>query len=153
MELKSLLLPEKTVTFDFPGCEGLTFDLAYLSKESNQALVKKCQKTKIDMKTRQPTTEFDDELFLNLYVANIIKGWKGFKLKFLKELVLADISTDMEEEELEYSEENAIELMKNSQIFDNWVSEVISDLENFTRSNSKLKSIVSKDTSKNPDQD
>jgi hypothetical protein len=142
MELKSMLLAEKIVTFDFPGCEGLTFDLAFLSKESNQALYKKCQKPKFDTRTRQQIEEFDDELFLELYVNSIIKGWKGFKYKYVQELVLADIPQN-EEEELEYSSDNALALMKNSTIFDNWVSEVISDLGNFTSNTSITKSNAS----------
>lgn len=135
MELKSMLLPEKTVTFDFPGCEGFKLDLTFLSKESNQALYKKCQKTVINPKNRQPMEEFDDELFLDLFVRAILKGWTGLKLKYLKELVLVEVPEEQQEEELEYSEDNALHLMKNSVIFDNWISEVISDLGNFTQSN------------------
>jgi hypothetical protein len=139
MDLKNMLLSEKVVTFDFPGCDGLTFDLNYLSKESNQALFKKCQRTKFDTKTRQPIQEFDEDLFLQLYVKAIIKGWKGLKLKYLSQLVLADIAAGKDEEELDYSEDNALELMKNSVVFDNWVSEVISDLGNFTSNSSTEK--------------
>ena len=135
-----MLLPEKTVTFDFPGCEGFKVDLAFLSKESNQAILKKCQVQKFDAKTRQPSTELDDDLFLQLYVTSVVKGWKGLKLKYLRELVLVEVPVNKEEEELEYSEENAVELMKNSNIFDTWIGEVISDLSNFTKSSSKKKS-------------
>ena len=135
-----MLLPEKVVSFDFPGCEGLKFDLAYLSKDSSQTLMKKCQKPKIDLKTRQPIEEFDDELFLQLYVRAILKGWTGLKLKYLKELALVAVPEEDEEKLLPFTEENALELMKNSTIIDNWVSGVITDLGKFTMSNSKEKS-------------
>ena len=151
MELKSMLLPEKRVTFDFPGCEGFKLDLCFLSRESNQAILKKCQRAVIDPKTRQPREEFDDELFLELYVGSIIKGWTGLKLKYLTELVLVEVPEGKEEEELEYSKENALELMRNSSILDGWVSDMIKDLENFTKSNSTKKSKKSKVTSKSPD--
>jgi len=132
MDLKNMLLPEKTVTFDFPGCKGFKIDLTFLSKESNQALYKKCQKTIIDPRTRQPMEEFDDELFLEVYVKSIIKGWTGLKYKFLKELVLVEVPEGEEDNELEYSEGNALELMKSSVTLDNWISGVISDLGKFT---------------------
>ena len=153
MELKSMLLPEKVVTFDFPGCEGFKLDLCFLSRESNQAILKKCQKTVIDPKTRQPKEEFDDELFLQLYVRAIIKGWSGLKLKYLKELVLVDIPEDQEEDELDYSQDNALELMKNSSILDGWISDMIKDLANFTQSSSTKKSKKSPATSKSQAQD
>ena len=134
MDLNSMLLPEKTVTFDFPGCDGFTVDLAFLSKESNQAIYKKCQRTQIDPKTRQPFEKFDDDLFLSIYVKSILKSWGGLKLKYLKELVLVSVPEGEEEDELEFTEDNALSLMKNSVVFDNWISEVISDLGNFTSS-------------------
>lgn len=135
MELKSMLLPEKSVTFDFPGCEGFKVELAFLSKESNQAIYKKCQRKEFDPTTRQPIEKFDEELFLSVYVKSIIKGWSGLKLKYLKELVLIEVPEDQADDELDYTEGNALDLMKNSVIFDNWVSAQISDLGNFTKSN------------------
>ena len=146
-----MLLPEKVVTFDFPGCEGLSFDLVFLSKESNQALYKKCQTTKFDV-NRNEVTEFNDELFLQLYVKSIVRGWKGFKAKYLRELVLADVPVSEEETEFPYTDEGALDLMKNSVLFDNWVSGVIQDLGNFTQKDSTKKSEELKITSKSPDQ-
>lgn len=144
MDLKNMLLPEKVVTFEFPGCEGLSFDLAFLSKESNQALYKKCQRTKFD-RNRNEVEDFDDVLFLKLYVKSIVKSWSGFKLIYLNELLLADVG-DQGEEELDFSDDNALELMKNSVVFDNWVSGVISDLGNFTTKDSKTKLATLKTT-------
>ena len=146
-----MLLPEKVVTFDFPGCEGLSFDLVFLSKESNQALYKKCQTTKFDV-NRNEVTEFNDELFLQLYVKSIVRGWKGFKAKYLRELVLADVPVSEEETEFPYTDEGALDLMKNSVLFDNCVSGVIQDLGNFTQKDSTKKSEELKITSKSPDQ-
>lgn len=151
MDLESILLPEKVVTFDFPGCEGFKIDLAFLSKESNQSIFKKCRKTKFDTKTRQPIEEFDEDKFLELYVEAIIKGWTGFKVKHLSELVLVDVGNDPDAE-IDYTPENALALMKSSTIFDNWVSEVLSDLSNFTKDSTKKKPEKSKVTSKSKDQ-
>ena len=151
MDLKNMLLPEKVVSFDFPGCEGLSFDLCFLSKESNQALYKKCQKTKFD-RNRQEITEFDEDLFLQLYVASVVKGWKGFKLSYLKEFVLVDIGKNSEEE-LNFTDDNALELMKSSTIFDAWISGVISELGNFMSNDSTSKLEELRTTSKSLAQD
>ena len=140
MDLKNMLLPEKVVTFDFPGCEGFTVDLAFLSKESHQVLYKKCQKQRIDMRTRQTIEDFDDEMYLKLYVKACVRGWKGFKMKYIKELVLVEIEDGQEEKTLPFSDENALDLMKSSTAFDNWVSEVIVDLGKFTSEDSTGKS-------------
>ena len=147
MDIKSMLLPEKVVTFDFPDCEGLSFDLAFLSKERNQALLKKCQTTKFDISGNE-VTEFNDDLFLQLYVKSIVRGWKGFKAKYLRKLVLADVPKNEEEIEFPFTDEGALDLMKNSVLFDSWVSGVIKNLGNFTQSDLTEKLEESKTTLK-----
>ena len=137
MDLKNLLLPEKKVTFDFPGCEGLEFDLAFLSKESNQKIYNRCQTTKFDRRTRQQFKELDEDRFLEEYVAAIVKDWRGFKMEYLSEFLLTKIDEYDPETELPFTAENALTLMQGSVLFDEWVSNTIGDLSNFTKSNSK----------------
>ena len=45
---------------------------------------------------------------------------------------MVDISELDPEDELVYTQENAELLMKNSTDFDSWVTETVSELENFT---------------------
>jgi len=146
--LKNMLLPEKTVTIDFPGLEGLTFSLSYLSKDSNQKLLKRCQKTKYDSRTRQPMEELNEEMFLSEYTKAVVKGWEGFKFKYLLEFGVFDISAYDPDDFIVYSEENALLLLQNSNVFDSWLSEVLSELTNFTKTNTKEKQKESKATSK-----
>ena len=60
-----------------------------------------------------------------------IKGWKGLKLKYLEDLILVDLSGQDPESEMNYSTDNAEVLVENSTEFDNWLNEVVFDLENF----------------------
>ena len=132
ISLASLMTPSKTVTIDFPGYAGMSVDLCYLAREELIKLRKKCVTTKFNKKTRQPEEELDDDKFLLEYCKAVIKGWKGFKYRYLEELLLVDISALDPEDELIYTQENAELLMKNSSNFDTWVTETVSDLENFT---------------------
>ena len=132
ISLASLMTPSKTVTIDFPGCKGMTVDLCYLSREELVKLRKKCVTTKFSKKTRQPEEELNEELFLEHYCKAVIKGWKGLKYRYLEELLLVDISELDADDELAYTFDNAELLMKNSGDFDTWVTETVSDLENFT---------------------
>lgn len=132
VSLASLMTPSKTVSLDFPGFEGLKVLLCYLSREELVKLRKKCVSTKFSKKTRQPEEVLDEEIFLNEYCKGVIKGWSGLKYRYLEELLLVDISALDPEDELLYTQENAQLLMRNSQDFDTWVTETVSDLENFT---------------------
>jgi hypothetical protein len=134
ISLASLMTPSKTVSISFPGFAGMTVDLTYLAREELLKLRKKCLTTKFDKRTRQPEETLDEDKFLTEYVSAVIQGWSGFKMKFLEELLLVDISGQDPEGELPFTQENAELLMRNSTVFDNWVTETVGDLENFTQS-------------------
>ncbi len=63
------------------------------------------------------------------------KAGKGFKLEYAKNmLLLGDMTPEQEQQELDFTQENVEVLMKNSGDFDTWVTEMVGDLENFTKS-------------------
>jgi len=135
LSLKSLLVPSKSVEVEYPGMPGFKIDLAFLSRETIVNIRKRATKT--SFKNRQPQEELNDELFLQLYVENAVKGWTGLKIKYLEQLAPVDVSKLDPEDELNYSSENALYLMKNSGDFDSFISEQVNDLGNFSKSSSK----------------
>lgn len=135
ISLKTLLVPSKTVEVDYPGLTGFKVKLSFLSRETLVNIRKKATKT--SFKNRQATEELNDELFLQLYAQSAIKGWTGLTLAHLEQLAPVDLSGQDTEDELEYSEENALFLMKSSANFDAFVSEIVTELGNFQSSNDK----------------
>jgi len=133
VSLKSLMTPSKTVTIEFPRFEGVTVDLCYLAREELVKLRKRCLSTKWDKKSHQPIEEMDDDKFIVEYCRAVIKGWKGLKYSYLEELLLVDISDLDPNDTLPYNQENSELLMKNATDFDTWVTEMVGDLENFTK--------------------
>ena len=134
VSLSSLLTPSKTVSVDFPGYTGMSVELCYLGRDELIKLRKRCISTKFNRKTRQPEEELDEDKFIIEYCRAVIKGWSGIKFRYLEELLLVDVSNLDPEDELPYTQENAELLMKNSNVFDTWVTEAVGDLENFTGS-------------------
>jgi hypothetical protein len=135
ISLKSLLVPSKSVEVEYPGLPGFKINLAFLSRETLLNIRKKATKT--TFKNRQASDDFNEELFLQLYVENAVKGWSGLKLSYLEQLVLVELSGQNPEDELEFTAENALYLMKNSSNFDAYVSEQVTDLGNFSSSSNK----------------
>lgn len=130
LSLSSLLVPSKTAEIDYPGIEGFKIQLSFLSREELVKIRKKS--TKLTYKQRQPVEEFNEDLFLQLYVAATIKGWSGLKLKYLSQLAPVDLSGHKDlEKQLEYTQENALALMKSSSDFDAFVTDKVTELENF----------------------
>ncbi len=131
MELKSLLVDSKTAWVDFPGIEGFSVELANLSRKELVSLRKRCTTNKFDRKSRMFNEELDENKFVTEFTQATVKGWKGLKLRYLEDLILVDLKGQDSEIEMEYTKENAKVLVENSTEFDNWLNEVVFDLENF----------------------
>ena len=131
MDLKSLLVDSKTTWAEFPGLDGFEVELANLSRKELVNLRKKCTTNKFNRKTRAFEESLDDEKFVNEFTEATVKGWKGLKLSYLEDLILVDLSGQDSNTEMDFSLENAKVLVENSSEFDNWLNEVVFDLENF----------------------
>jgi hypothetical protein len=131
MDLKSLLVDSKTTWVEFPGLLGFEVELANLSRKELTNLRKKCTINKFNRKTRQFEDELNDEKFIVEFTKSTVKNWKGLQLGYLQDLLLVDLKGQDEKAEMEFSEENAQSLVENSTEFDNWLNEVVFDLDNF----------------------
>lgn len=135
ISLKALLVPSKTVDVDYPGLPGFVVTVSFLSRETLINVRKKATKT--TFKNRQPVEELNDEIFLQLYVREAVRNWTGLKLSILEQLAPVDLTGQDPEAELEFNDENALFLMKNSSSFDAFISETVTDLGNFQKSSAQ----------------
>lgn len=131
MNLSELMVDTKTVWVEYPAYSGFEVELVALSRPELTALRKRCVVTKFDKKTRQPVEELNEEKFIAEFTKATIKNWKGFKLKYLEDFMLVDLSNVDAEQELPYTEDNAKLLITNSTEFDTWVNERVFDLDTF----------------------
>lgn len=135
LSLKTLLVPSKSVEVEYPGFPGFKISVSFLSRETLVNIRKKATKT--TFKNRQSSDEVNDELFLQLYVEASIKGWSGLKLSYLEQLAPVDLTGQNMDDDLVFSEENALFLMKSSSNFDAFISDTVTDLGNFQASKEK----------------
>ena len=131
MELKNLIVDSKTTWVEFPGLDGFEVELANLSRKELISLRKRCTSNKFNRKTRAFEESLDDSKFIKEFTSSTVKGWKGLKLIYLEDLLLVDLKNNDVESELEYTLDNAEQLVENANEFDNWLNEVVFDLENF----------------------
>ena len=131
MELKSLLVDSKTTWVEFPGLDKFEVELANLSRKELIALRKRCTQNKFNRKTRAFEEVLDDDKFVKEFTDATVKSWKGLKLSYLEDLVLVELGSNEPNSLLPYTIENAHQLVENSNEFDNWLNEVVFDLEHF----------------------
>lgn len=133
MELKSLITNNTTVEVEHPNLEGFVVTIGYMSKDKTKKIIDRATTTKFSKITHKLEEDVDSDLFLKLYTKELIKGWKGLKLSYLLELIPVDLADYDLDDELEYSESSALDLMKGSSDFDNWLSAVVADVGNFNK--------------------
>ena len=124
-------MDSKTTWVEFPGLDEFEVELANLSRKELIALRKRCTSNKFNRKTRAFEEILDDDKFIKEFTNATVKGWKGLKLKYLEDLVLVELGSNDPEKEMPYNAENAQILVENSNEFDNWLNEVVFDLEHF----------------------
>ena len=132
-KIKGLMAKETVTTLEFPEIEGFMIDLVYLNREDLMKIRNRSLTFKFNKRTRQREEEVDNDKFLEAYAEKAIKGWTGLKYKNLPMLMPADISAADPNEEIEYTPEEALELLKNSTLFDQFITDAMNDFESFSK--------------------
>ena len=132
-KLKNLIAKETTSWVEFPDIDGFEIELVYLNRDDLMKIRNRSLTFKFNKRTRQREEEVDNDKFLEAYSAKAIRNWSGLKAKHLPDLLPADISDMDPEEDIEYDEEDAIELLKNSTVFDQFITDCMNDYESFSK--------------------
>ena len=132
-KIKKMMAEKSSIWVDYPDLDGFSINLNYLTREDLMKVRNMSLTYKFNKRTRQREEEVDNDRFLEAYAEKAIVGWKGLKYKHLPALMPADISQVDSEEEIEYSSEDAIDLLKNSTIFDQFVTDSMNDFEQFSK--------------------
>ncbi len=137
-KIGNVIAKETTSWIEFPDIDGFEVNLRFLTREDLMKIRNQSLTFKFNKRTRQREEEVDNDRFLENYAEKAIIGWKGLKVKHLPILLPVDISSMDASEEVEYSIEDAIELLKNSTIFDQFVTDTMNDFEQFSKEKAEI---------------
>ena len=127
------MVTEKITEVDFTDIDGFKVQLCYVGRDRmmkirNQALVYKFNK-----RTRQREEEVDNDKVLEAYADAVIKGWSGLTVRGLATLLPIDTGAMDAKEQVPYTADDALLLLKNSTIFDQFVTDSLNNFEGFER--------------------
>lgn len=132
-KIKGLLVTgDKTIEVDFPEIEGFKVVVSYVPREDLIKIRNQSLTYKFNKRTRQREEEVDNDKFVEAYAERVIKGWSGLKVKHLPKLLPVDISSINPEDDVPYNLDDAIDILKNSSIFDQFITDTVNDLEAFS---------------------
>ena len=132
-KIGSLVNKETTSWIEFPDIDGFEVQLRFLTRDDLMKIRNQSLTFKFNKRTRQREEEIDNDKFLEHYAGKAIMNWRGLKAKHLPLLLPADISSLDPNEEISYDEEEAIDLLKSSTIFDQFITDAMNDFEQFSK--------------------
>ena len=134
-KIASLHAQETTIEVEYPEIDRFVISLVYLNRDELTKIRNKSLSYKFNKRTRQREEEIDNDKFLEEYTKKAIKGWKGLFVKDLPQLLPIDMTNADPQEEILYNEEEALQLIKNSTVFDQFITDAMQDYEQFTIEN------------------
>jgi len=127
--IKNLMIGEKIVEVEFPDSDNFYVSLSYLSREKLLKVRNRAMVVKFNKRSRQREEEIDNDKFLEEYAREVVKGWRGLTLRELSRILPVETAGQDLTKEIPYSEEDALELLRNSTIFDQFVTDSMNDFE------------------------
>tara|TARA_B110000211_G_C13760897_1_gene413098 strand:+ start:44 stop:448 length:405 start_codon:yes stop_codon:yes gene_type:complete len=131
MNLKDLSIETKSVSVPFAALPGFNVTIGYMSKPVTRRLAKEATESKMDG-GGNIISDFNNETFMEAFCKESVKGWEGLTYAMAAQLLLLDEDKiDDLNKEVVFSHDNALHLLKESTIFDNWINERVNDLSTF----------------------
>jgi hypothetical protein len=129
--IKNLMVTEKVTEVEFPDIDGFVVHVNYVGRDKMMKIRNSALVYKFNKRTRQREEEVDNDKFLEAYTEATIKGWKGLTVKGLGQLLPVDLSKMDPKKEISYTPEDALDLIKNSTIFDQFISDTLNNFDTF----------------------
>lgn len=130
--ISNLIAKETIIDVEFPDIDGFIVKLVYLGRDELMKIRNSSLTYKFNKRTRQREEEVDSDKFIEEYTRRAVKGWTGLTVRKLPKLLPVDISSLNPDDVVEYSEEDALDLIKNSTVFDQFVTDAMNDYEKFS---------------------
>lgn len=132
MNLKDLVINTREVEVEYPGFPGFKVRLNYISRATSKKLLEDSEVQEFKA-GRFVGIKRDDDKFTDSYVNHCITGWSGLTLEIASHLLLIDIGDRDPHEEVPFSHDNAVMLLKNSVGFNQFIDATVFDLEIFRK--------------------
>jgi len=110
--------------------DDFEIEIRYLSRSEMRRIGEKATDWFWDQKDHTRKEKMNSEKFYKDFIQKVFAGWTGLKLKTLAKMLPIKMDGDPEME-LPYSEENALELMREAYDFDIFIQNIVMDIEKF----------------------
>lgn len=128
--IKDLLATEeKTLWVRYT--DEFEINIRYLPRRELARISESSQEVTWDKKTHTRIDRVDTEKFYSKFVEKAILGWRGLTLKTLAKIVPIKLGDSDPTNEVVFTKENAIELLRSAYDLDSFLQDAILDVQRF----------------------
>ena len=130
IDLKKVALETKEAEVEYLGISGFFIKVKHVSRMKSQEILEKCQVPIMEngMIVRY---EQDDSKFVKELAKAAIEGWKGLTVAGVEKLMLVDLRDQDPDTIVEYSADNAEQLLQSSRSFLNFINDTVFRIDSF----------------------
>lgn len=132
INLKDIAQETKTAKLDYPGYPEFKVTVNLITRPMAQRIHKSCMEVRMS-ETGIMQEQLNEDKFAVKFIDAAVTSWEGLTGKVIKELMPVDEDAISDDDEIPYSQDNALMLGKNSDQFDKWLNEVVFKLRHFRR--------------------
>lgn len=130
IDLKKVALETKEAEVEYLGISGFMIRVRHVSRVRSQEILEKCQVPQME-NGMIVGYEQDDAKFVKELAAAAIVGWKGLTVEGVEKLMLVDLGDQDPDTVVEYSADNAEQLLKSSRSFLTFINETVFRIDSF----------------------
>ena len=133
--LKELKINKNEITVDYPRFKNFKLKMRYVPRDELSTLREKHSTISFNRASRAREESVDFEKFIDSYIKQVIAGWSGLTFEIVQALVPIEVSEAELTKEVPYTHEDALWLVKNSNEFDTFVTDTMSQVDLFSVTN------------------
>lgn len=128
-----IVKPEEVKTIWVTFIDNFQLQIRYLPRFELQKIAKRS--TVMGWERHQKVEKLDDDNYLRNFIEKTIVSWKGLTQKTLAKILPVKVTDP--DAELDYSVENAFQLLKNAYDLDTFITNAVMDVSRFTEEDEK----------------
>lgn len=130
IDLSKVALDTREAKVEFTGIPGFVVHVKHIGRAAAAALMDKTRVPKMENGMISHYENDDNKYMKELAKAGIV-GWTGLTVAGVEQLMLADLSSEDPSTEVQYTPENAEQLIKSSRSFLNFINDIVYKIDSF----------------------
>tara|TARA_Y100001951_G_C11296685_1_gene276210 strand:- start:5599 stop:6012 length:414 start_codon:yes stop_codon:yes gene_type:complete len=136
VNVKSLISDKLEAWVPVRGYGGLKIKVGYISRPISKKIREDSTEKSWDPKLGTMVETLNEDKFIDLFVEHAIKDWSGMTVAVLARLVPVDASAiEDKDQSIPYSHDDAVSIVKESTVLDEWLNQTVMNLESFRNRN------------------